>query len=323
MRSDEGSTAVAVMDPENVTNEQEQEQQSAEAQAEELSRLRKRQQRENEIVTVIFKTREEITQQEVVIDGEKGKLKLMEAKLDKLNQELCEIVRGQGDTLFDGVENKAEGPGAVTPTPEEDESWRRVPIANIGFKPKHVEKLQAKELTTLGALADWMSAGQNRLTDIDGVGPAAQEEMEDVLATYWANNPRKPKANPANEAIIVPFDIGLNREEIIGANCCDLADQLNDGSTPTVDALKAKIGEAEKLFLNVGHLDPETGEETAPGDKPSHRLIPLYTPDEFKAVAPTIGEAIDDKLVGMKVKVGRKAYVCGPRSESLLVSVGE
>lgn len=325
MRVDDGSTAVAEPETTDAIGD------VSTPNSEEFERLRKRQGRELEVVHKVGKIILEITEQEAVIEEAKGKLKNLIGQRDRLNHELHEIILGQGDTLFDGVVPQAQAPGDVTPTPDDDESWRAVDLRTLDIDEKTLEKLAAKDIVTLGNIADFTAAIQNKLTDIEGIGPATAEKIESALDKYWAKNPRVKKEEPKDEAgvtndarsIVVPFDIGLNVDEVVEARCEDILEMLADNAEPKIDALKATVAGAERLYLNVGNFDPESGEVNADGDKPAHRLIPLLTSDEFKT---SIGDDFDsetDKLVGQAVKVGRKSYVIGRRTESIFVSISE
>jgi len=66
----------------------------------------------------------------------------------------------------------------------EDDSWRGVPVAKLDIKPTLAVLLADRHLSTIGHIADW-TAGGKELTDIQGVGAAKAEAIEEALTKFW------------------------------------------------------------------------------------------------------------------------------------------
>ena len=81
-----------------------------------------------------------------------------------------------------------------------DADWRALPVGTLkehGLAAAVVGKLEVAGLTTLGAVQDWTSSGK-QLTDIDGIGGAKAEAIEDAYEKFWAA--RNQLAKVAEEA---------------------------------------------------------------------------------------------------------------------------
>jgi len=74
-----------------------------------------------------------------------------------------------------------------------DEAWKQVGLDSLGITGKLAETLTEAGLSTLGKIADYTASGK-QLTDIDGVGPAKAEKIEEACTEYWAANPRSSLA---------------------------------------------------------------------------------------------------------------------------------
>jgi len=86
----------------------------------------------------------------------------------------------------------------VTPA---DDMWRAVDIADLdGLTAKDREFLAAKEIVTIGALADYTKDRQ--LTDIEGIGEARANRIADALEKFWADRkaPEAPLAKADDNA---------------------------------------------------------------------------------------------------------------------------
>lgn len=102
--------------------------------------------------------------------------------------------------LIDGAAARA---AAIEP--KADEAWRSDPIAILGLSESLTEKLADQGFHTIGHIADWSSKGHD-LTDIEGVGAATAEKIDDALTVYWQNRER-------TEAIPVGSNIDLAEVE--------------------------------------------------------------------------------------------------------------
>lgn len=123
----------------------------------------------------------------------KDKKKVYEAEVESLLSYINGL--SQQYPLFDrqqpAGEPAADGPDAAAP-PAPEESWRDVPISDLGplgIPDGLLEALVEQGLHTIGLLADY-TASDKRLTDLKGVGPAKAEKIEHALERFWAA--RKP-----------------------------------------------------------------------------------------------------------------------------------
>lgn len=90
--------------------------------------------------------------------------------------------------LAESVTGPAAGATAADPETV-DESWKLVPISELGLAKGIVKSLTESGLANLGALADY-TAADKRLTDIDGIGAGKAEKIEEATLKYWAEHPR-------------------------------------------------------------------------------------------------------------------------------------
>jgi hypothetical protein len=104
----------------------------------------------------------------------------------------------------------------VDPAPApvaDDESWREVPLVELGLSPKILLSLadhvhDGRPLATIGALADFTSQPFARLTDVKGIGQAAAEKIGDALAEFWA---RRGRLDPQTDAELGELLAGADR----------------------------------------------------------------------------------------------------------------
>lgn len=113
----------------------------------------------------------------------KKKLEKHQADLNRIVGELASVDGGQLPLPFDEV--------------VEDDAWRAVSLDTLGIRGKLADTLCEANLPNLGAIADYTAAGK-LLTDIEGVGAAKAEKVEEACAAYWAANPRggEPETQP-------------------------------------------------------------------------------------------------------------------------------
>jgi len=108
--------------------------------------------------------------------------------------------------LLDLVEAKATPtPAPAEPEkPAEDESWKLVPLDTLDI-PKAILKKLAEftpPITTVGQMAGLTSVPGVKLTDINGIGEAAVEKIDDALVKFWASRPKpEPKATGWSSAV--------------------------------------------------------------------------------------------------------------------------
>ena len=161
----------------------------------------------------------------------KAERRLAEAKKDLEDQKdivkgrKAELVQAGENLLVeinDGdptrpLQNVMEGRALVaTPTPTtspvatekngyastiEDESWRDVVLSSV-LSEKDMPLFSAADLNTVGDMADYTAGkrvnkhtsprpGGRLLTEIEGIGPATLERIENRMAEFWAS--RKPE----------------------------------------------------------------------------------------------------------------------------------
>ena len=80
--------------------------------------------------------------------------------------------------------------------PAEPEAWRRVPVEELGIKPRTAKALRDGGLETVGAIADFHADDQS-LNRIPGLGQAAVDEVADAMERFWAEH--KEYTRPATE----------------------------------------------------------------------------------------------------------------------------
>lgn len=68
---------------------------------------------------------------------------------------------------------------------DKDESWRDVEVGELDLPSGIVNALIGANLETIGQLADF-SAGDCQLIDIEGIGKAKAEKIENALEQFWA-----------------------------------------------------------------------------------------------------------------------------------------
>lgn len=109
--------------------------------------------------------------------------------------ELARFSKGQGRLVIDEVGDipEEEKPSRLAPdhvpgSLKADGPWRNEPLDNLFDPSKATRKaLAAAGIDTVGQLADY-TASERRLTDIDGIGPGKEQEIEDRMMCFWADN---------------------------------------------------------------------------------------------------------------------------------------
>lgn len=163
---------------------------------------RQRLRRVQEIGLEIGEVENLIAEAEGEIDTAKGELKKLEAKREGLWREMRNAANGRSDTLFDQVTP------AAAPDGTDLEAWRLVTLTELGIEGGLAKILEEHDpkLETLGALADWTSAG-NGLNEIKGVGPAKADKLADAMEAYWAKHPRPAEATSADTRPVQPWPV--------------------------------------------------------------------------------------------------------------------
>lgn len=118
--------------------------------------------------------------------------------------------------LFEKLGSPADAPSSSA-DPDDDQSWRPVPLADLGLAPSILEALaavavNALPLTTLGQLVDYQSLPTVSIESIRGIGPASADKIADACAAFWDNRhkARRAEGKPVElhaDAIDVEFEV--------------------------------------------------------------------------------------------------------------------
>jgi hypothetical protein len=136
---------------------------------------------------------------------------------------------GKAYPLLDQV--KAAAPPAPAP-----DAWRSTPIvalADHGLSETVVATLAEADILNLGDLSDFTA--KLLLTDIEGIGPAKAEAIEDALEGYWAAHP-VPADAPDREADFRALPV---ERLALGA----LTGLLTDAGITTLGQLADRVGD--------------------------------------------------------------------------------
>jgi len=103
----------------------------------------------------------------------------------------------------------AAGPKPTSPSTDPADSWRADDVAVLDVPVGVKEKLRAAGIDTIGALSDFVAPSKGgyckRYSDIDGVGAATAEKIEEAMMRYWETRPARaaaPASVPAAEAVV-------------------------------------------------------------------------------------------------------------------------
>lgn len=112
------------------------------------------------------------------------------AELAKFSKGSGRLVVGEIEELEKEIELGIRNPpDSETVLLDEKSEWRKMPLDKLFDVAKRPGKqLIAANLKTVGELADY-TAGDYRLTDIDGIGEAAATQIEERLMQFWSDNP--------------------------------------------------------------------------------------------------------------------------------------
>ncbi len=120
-------------------------------------------------------------------DEAKAETKMARAILDQAVAEL--LAFGNEKKEDDEATENDEARGLLNQPP----AWRDIPIADpdeFGLPPKIIDRLEDAGIDTAGQLADFTAAhGDAWGQDIKGIGPKAQETIEDAWGGFWENHP--------------------------------------------------------------------------------------------------------------------------------------
>lgn len=132
----------------------------------------------------------------VACEGEivvkKNEMKALEDSREKLVNELRGVIRGDGDTLFDGVGTAAQairaGLDAAAASKQSDDdadlaARNKATLADIGIKGKLAENLEADGQKNGKAIDRWLN--QNPRPKIKGVGDNAIDKIGDAKLAFF------------------------------------------------------------------------------------------------------------------------------------------
>lgn len=116
----------------------------------------------------------------------------------------CKAALEESQEYLNGVVQQAKtGYGPLFTKPEDEkpaeEEWQTIPLAELdepGLKPGTLAKLAKADIETVGDVAGWQAKEGLYLTAIEGIGPAAVQEINDALMALWERrdmlDPRLP-----------------------------------------------------------------------------------------------------------------------------------
>lgn len=104
---------------------------------------------------------------------------------------------------FAAEPEEPEARPAARPEPAAVEAWRGVFLDTLDLSMDTVAKLHEANLTTVGDLCDYLKPAptgfRRNLREIDGIGAAKAEEIEDALEASWKGQ-ASPVSSPAPDA---------------------------------------------------------------------------------------------------------------------------
>lgn len=112
-------------------------------------------------------------------------------------RELAKFSKGTGRLIVEGVgelPEEADDDAVQTDAPgtlKAEGPWRDVLLDTL-FHGALLKSLNKAGLVTVGNLADF-SASEQRLTDLEGIGPGKAAQIEDRMLQFWEQNPDADK----------------------------------------------------------------------------------------------------------------------------------
>lgn len=144
-------------------------------------------------------------------NNSKAATKEFKSLYDGAVAELCKAARAREQKQLDDAFRKKIAEDAIREAKEKEQAndakrpliqevekaeWRTVGMDALDLPAHIVKKLAAKDIETIGALADF-TAGDKPLTWIDGIGKGASEKIEDAMMEFWKKNPEVQQAATA------------------------------------------------------------------------------------------------------------------------------
>jgi hypothetical protein len=133
--------------------------------------------------------RKQVRLREIEVADAKAALKAAEGRLKAMQED------------FDKYLDYWIDPGRTMPLfgqASDDMDWSGVLVEELGLPAPVAKKLQDAELRTLGELAAYSNSGKP-LTDINGIGEAKAELVEQALGRFWQKSKASREANDGGQ----------------------------------------------------------------------------------------------------------------------------
>lgn len=132
-----------------------------------------------------------------------AKVEAREAKAEKerLRKELHRIIKEEteadGNSLFSPRARSAPEPsanGVHVPAPDEDDSWKTVPLSSLALPGGIIKKLADAGIETMGHLVAYQEPSESgwvkKLTDLAGIGEWAVVKIDAATQQFWSERNR-------------------------------------------------------------------------------------------------------------------------------------
>lgn len=161
----------------------------------------------------------EVSQKQAKVDYLKEALKTAKKAFDVAVAELL-VFDEEELPLFD---NKPSSSSSGKPSKAKaamNEAWRDLHITELQLSDRTTELLLSASpsaIETIGDLTDFLNDKKGRrYTDIDGIGPAKAQEIDDAMVDFFANHPEycEKKSEPAEEEAIEEEEEFSDEDEV-------------------------------------------------------------------------------------------------------------
>lgn len=136
---------------------------------------------EGELMARIIEAESACMADEEAMEESKAELKERKAKYEASVARLRSLVRTLGRDRDRPLLALAEGAQQAG-----DEQWRATDLGALGLTSRISKALCEAGIDTLGKLADY-TASEKQLTDIEGIGAKAAEDIDAATAAFWAS----------------------------------------------------------------------------------------------------------------------------------------
>lgn len=272
------------------------------------------------------------------IDNEKKALvKQRDLEVDRLDglerdASAAEDRRNEPSPLFDGPHVRTGSVAGAAGTT--NDAWRTTSIDVLGLTNRALNALRDKaKIETIGQLADAMTKVDS-LTDLDGVGAKAAEDIESKLDKFWTDHPEhtRPASKPADDAgpaaeidnpivptppdVKKPKDIAMKKGDIEKSST--VAGQIvGNASTEKPVNVKTLVQVDNAFYVVTPPPMLWNQPENVYALRKLHEKTGDAHPFEGRSV-PNDG----DNFVGLLIENGGKTYAIGAQNEIILVKDG-